>query len=162
MKKTLIILSAFFALCIFSSCNKEPKNEHPLEGVWAFMSDEYVSKDGETIVHQGKQEYDPFHPSTDNDMKLEITWVSENDYSAQSFAWNPDGNSWESMGQPFGVSIRDGNKFFAEVMDGKFDEIGIITISADTFTIETTRVLQSIFGDSERTEYRKETYKRMK
>lgn len=166
MKKTLILLSAVIAICAFTSCNKEPKNEHPLEGVWAFMSEEIIYKDADgKIVDQYKHEYNPFNPSTNNDMKLEFTWVSENDYTAKLFRWNPEDKKWESSNRPFEVSIRDGNKLFSSAgLSGEMAEAGTITFSGDMFILEGTRKKLSLSisdEDSGITEYLKETYKRM-
>ena len=165
MKKTIILLSAVIALCAFTSCNKEPKDEHPLAGVWAFMSEEVIYKDADgKIVDQHKYEYNPFNPSTNNDMKVEFTWVSANDYSANSFEWNTVDKKWESS-RPFEVSIRDGNKLFTTGgLNGEMVEAGTITFSGDMFILEGTRKKLSISlseEDTGITEYLKETYKRM-
>lgn len=163
MKKTLIILSALFALCAISSCKKEPVNEHPLEGVWGFISDEYVVKNADgTIIDQRKTDYNPFNPSKEGDMKVEFRWISNNDYDTESFEWNPGSNSWISMGGVFKVSIKDGNKFYAERLGGEMEEVGTVTISGDTFVIESSRDMLSIGGTPSGTMYSKETYKRMK
>lgn len=167
MKKTLIILSALFALCAISSCKKEPVNEHPLEGVWGFMSFEVTTKDADgTILKQEKTEYDPFNPSKPGEMKVEITWVSGNDYTSTSFGWNPMDNKWDSDGRSIAISIRDGNKFFTTGLNGELQETATITISGDTFILDGIRakVSEGIFDEDPTpgvSDYIKETYKRM-
>lgn len=168
MKKTLILLSAVIALCAITSCNKEPKNEHPLEGVWGFMSYEVIYKDADgKILNQEKTEYDPFNPSKPGEMKVEFTWVSGNDYTAKTIWWNPVEKKWETEVRETTVSIRDGNRFFSTGINGELEEMANITISGDTFILDGIRVKQSIDSlfdeDAEPgvTEYIKETYKRM-
>ena len=167
MKKTLILLSAVIALCAFTSCNKEPKNEHPLEGVWGFMSYEVTTKDADgTILKQEKTEFNPFNPSKPGDMKVEITWVSGNDYTSTSFGWNHMDNKWDSDGRSIAISIRDGNKFFTSGLNGELQETATITISGDTFILDGIRakVSEGIFDEDPTpgvSDYIKETYKRM-
>lgn len=167
MKKTLILLSAVIALCAITSCNKEPKNDHPLEGVWGFMSYEVISKNADgTIVNQHKYECNPFNPSSTNDMKIEITWVSGNDYTATSFGWNPMEKKWESDERAIAISIRDGNKFFTSGLNGEMQQTATITISGDTFVLDGIRakISEGIIGDDTDpgiTDYITETYKRM-
>ena len=167
MKKTIILLSAVIALCAFTSCNKEPKNEHPLEGVWGFMSYEVTTKDADgTILKQEKTEFNPFNPSNPGDMKVEITWVSGNDYTSTSFGWNLMDNKWDSDGRSIAISIRDGNKFFTTGLNGELQETATITISGDTFILDGIRakVSAGIIDEDPTpgvTDYIKETYKRM-
>ena len=167
MKKTLILLSAVIALCAFTSCNKETKNEHPLEGVWGFMSYEVTTKDADgTILKQEKTEFNPFNPSKPGDMKVEITWVSGNDYTSTSFGWNHMDNKWDSDGRSIAISIRDGNKFFTSGLNGELQETATITISGDTFILDGIRakVSEGIFDEDPTpgvSDYIKETYKRM-
>ncbi len=162
MKKTLILLTALIALCAFSSCKKEPVNEHPLEGTWGFMSEEWVMKNSDgAITDQGKTDYNPFNPTNSDDMKLEFTWTSGNDYSCESYSWHSEDKAWIMNGSVFKVSIKDGNKFYAERMGGDLYEVGTISISGDTFTIESTRSLLSLDDTPSGSRYSKETYKRM-
>ena len=164
MKRTLIILSTLIALCAVSSCKKEPVNEHPLEGTWGFMSEEYVLKNADgTIFDQGKKEYNPFNPTNSDDMKLEITWTSGDDYSCESYSWHSEDGAWILNGSAFKVVIKNGNKFYAERMGGELYEVGTITITGDTFTVESTRNILSLLDETPSgTSYSKETYKRMK
>ena len=167
MKKTLILLSAVIALCAITSCNKEPKNEHPLEGVWGFMSYEVIYKDSDgKILNQEKTEYDPFNPSKPGEMKVEFTWVSGNDYTAKTIWWNPMEKKWETEVRETTVSIRDGNRFFSTGINGELEEMANITISGDTFVLEGIRakISEGIIGDDTDpgiTDYITETYKRM-
>lgn len=167
MKKTIILLSAVIALCAFTSCNKEPKDEHPLEGVWGFMSYEVIYKDADgKILNQEKTEYNPFNPSKPGEMKIEFTWVSGNDYTAKTIWWNPMEKKWETEVRETTVSIRDGNRFFSTGINGELEEMANITISGDTFTLDGIRakVSAGIFDEDPTpgvTEYIKETYKRM-
>lgn len=167
MKKTLILLSAVIALCAFTSCNKEPKDEHPLEGVWGFMSYEVITKDADgKILNQEKTEYNPFNPSKPGEMKVEFTWVSGNDYTTKSYWWNPSEKKWETEEREIAVSIRDGNRFFSAGINGELQETATITISGDTFILDGIRakVSEGIFDEDPTpgvSDYIKETYKRM-
>ncbi|MBO4557125.1 MAG: hypothetical protein J5693_00785 [Bacteroidales bacterium] len=162
MKKTIIILTAIIALFAVSSCKKEPVNEHPLEGVWGFMSSETIVKNADgTILHQDKYDYNPFNPTNSADMKIVITSIGENNYSATSYSWGSDENNWRVQGPATKITIKDGNKFYAERVGGEMEEVGTISFSGDTFSIEGKRDILSIDGTPSGTRYMKEVYKRM-
>ena len=128
MKRLLLSLSLLATIFFMASCTGGGGTAG-MVGSWGlsyFEWQEYL--DGE-LYDEDSYEYNPTNPSSDDDMKLEISHVDGNDYLFKSYEWSPRNNDWKQIAS-FTMTIEGGKATY----DG---ETITFKTSGNTLTITT-------------------------